>query len=190
MYQIDSKQVGCRLSEQQTEQINSVLTRLQENSETRISSFRDALMLLVDSVALTRESTEEKIDHNTDNMVLLTEEAKNEFKEHAINAGINLDNAIDNGGLTLIAQQINPSKDPEIQEVTKEIEVERSLSENEILIELNEEELQVAKKVQQNRGAALIKQGEQMETLQDLFKTCFFTKGNLYSFNGGWFTGL
>ena len=201
MYQINSNQIGGRLSNADKERVNGVITKLQEATGETPQSFKELFLLMVDSIEKqmnnevdNSELSNDNTDNNTENNVIsliFSKDAFSQIQESALKIGLELpDNTIDVGSLTALASQITPQQEPEIKEVEKKVTVDRELSENEILIELDDDQLNVAKEVQQNRGRALQNQGAEMETLPELFRNCFFTEGNLVSFGGGWFTGM
>ena len=178
MYQIAKNQIGCRLTDDERVLINEVLTRLQENNDHNITSIKEALLLIAENTVLTQEKTEEITPNNTENMVLYTDEAYKEVVHRAYKTGVNSDEPIDIGALTVISSNICPPPPP------------KEVDENEIFLNLSTDQLEIAKEVQENRAEKLEKQDEPKESIEELFMNCFFNEGNIYSFNGGWFTGL
>jgi len=179
MFKIEKNQIGCRLTDADRQIINAALENIQNETGETPETVKDALLLLAKSAMNTVQPTKEVDPINTDNTVEFTDPAYEDFKNRCFHAGISLDEPIKH--LDGFGEY------PTVEIATVK---ETDFKESQILVELTDDQLEVAKQVQSNRAKELERQGDEKESLSELFINCFFDSGNIYSFNGGWFTGI
>jgi anthranilate/para-aminobenzoate synthase component I len=165
IFQIDKTQIGCRLKPDELEIINSALEVLQEKTEEKPATIKDALLLLAD---------------NALNPTVINNDEEIESLRKQLETSENIQN-------DLLAERL---RNDEQEKTPSPKETETEPYANVIQFELSDNEKEMAEKVRNNRAKELVKQGDEPETIEELFKNSFFDSGNLISFNGGWFTGI
>ena len=88
MYQINSNQIGGRLSNADKERVNGVITKLQEATGETPQSFKELFLLMVDSIEKqmnnevdNSELSNDNTDNNTENNVISLIFSKDAFSQ-------------------------------------------------------------------------------------------------------------
>lgn len=182
---IIKNQNNARLSKLEQERVRKVIKMITPSESEDLETFKEAFMLLINHI----EKQEVNKPVSNDTVIDITPKALENLKEFRTNKDSNPESPLSIDTMKDFIYELYPVE-PEKVEVEVEVEKEKELQENQFILTLDQDQKDIADEIIKNRNEAHQENGSDPETIEEVFKNCFFNEATLYNYGGGFFTGL